>query len=422
MKLLLVSAAFPPHRSGEATNAFFLSREIAARGIEVDVLTTMGAAASDRAGVRVHPIMRDWSWSEVGRLRRFVKRVQPDAILLMYIGWTYRFEFMITFAPTYLKAMLPGVPFVTRFENTMGADPRHTSMLSRTIRKLAARIGSRDDVDYSFGTLLRDSDHVIVLSEAHRLTLASCLPAVERKITVLPPSINMRLSDPGEGSARRRGRAMLGLEDGDFVVAYIGYLHAGKGLESLLRAVQSLGRERHELRLVLIGGSIAPESGNAETYAQELRELARGLGIEDRVRWTGEYTWDREDASLYLRAADACVLPFRKGIHLNNSSVASVTAHGLPLVSTRGELVERAFVDGENILFCQPESPGELARAIERVMDDRELRERLAAGASRLAADWFSWDRLVGRTLEACRLPSSEGRASRLPSPEPAGV
>jgi glycosyltransferase involved in cell wall biosynthesis len=422
MKLLLVSAAFPPHRSGEATNAFFLSREIAARGIEVDVLTTRGATESDRAGVRVHPIMRDWSWSEIVRLRRFVKRAQPDAILLMYIGWTYRFEFMITFAPTVLKTMLPGVPFVTRFENAMGADPRHTSVLSRAVRKIVASSGSRGDVDYSFGTLLRDSDHVIVLSEAHRRTLTSCLPAVETRITVLPPSVNMRVSDPAGGDARRRGREMLGLEAGDFVVAYIGYLHSGKGLESLLRAVQRLARERRELRLVLIGGSIAPESGNAGTYAQELKELARGLGIEARVRWTGEYTWDREDASLYLRAADVCVLPFRKGIHLNNSSVASVTAHGLPLVSTRGELVESAFVDAENVLLCQPESPGELAGAIERVMDDRELRERLAAGASRLGADWFSWDRAVGRTLEACRLPTPESRAGHLPSPEPASV
>lgn len=400
MKVLVISAAFPPHRSGEATNAYCLSQELASRGVDVHVLTTTGAAAPSAKGVSVHAIMDGWSWLELPRLRRFVRGCAPDAVLLMYIGWTYKYHFMITFAPTFVKALLPGVPFVTRFENVMGADPRHTTIFARLVRKALALGDRHGKVNYGFGTLLRDSNRIIVLSEAHRLLLSECLPGIESKITLIPPSLNMRLSSESNGAARRHGRERLGLEENHIVIAYIGYIHAGKGLDTLLRAFQLVAQPRAELRLLMIGGAIAAESGNPEGYLHELLELAGQLGMADRVKWTGEFTWDREDASLYLRAADVCVLPFRRGIHLNNSSLASVAAHGLPIIATRGDFLEDAFVHGHNVLLCPPESPQALAAAITAVVDDPRLQQRLRAGSLQLAQEWFSWERAIQRTLE----------------------
>ena len=47
--------------------------------------------------------------------------------------------------------------------------------------------------------------------------------------------------------------------------------------------------------------------------------------------------------TLYLCAADICVLPFNVGVRLNNSSFAAAAAHGLPIVTTRGEMLESAL-------------------------------------------------------------------------------
>jgi polysaccharide biosynthesis protein PslF len=397
VRVLVISGAYPPHRSGEATNAFYLCQNLAERGLDVHVLTTRDSSAHPHPRITVYPVMREWSWREMPRLARALRRCKPDAVLLFYIGWIYRYQFMITFAPSLAKRLLPGVPFVTRFENAMGADPRRTGLVARTIRRLVASIAGKD-VDYCYGTLLRDSDRVIILSERHRSILSQAFAGAPGKSVLIPPAANMRVSL----AARGLGRQRLGLGDDAFVLTYIGYLHEGKGLESLLHAFAMVRGRRRNARLVMMGGAIDPESGNPATYVDTLHALASSLGVADDVIWTGPYSGESEETSILLRAADVCVLPFRQGVHLNNSSFASVAAHGLPVITTRGEFFEEQFVHEQNVYLCPPDSPPALAAAIEAVMTDPQLRERLRSGIARLTREWFSWDSLVDRTLATC--------------------
>ena len=402
MKLLVISAAYPPHRSGEATNAFYLCQNLADRGVDVHILTSQGCTHHVHPRISLYPVMKHWSWSEMPRLAMTLKHCAPDAVLLIYLGWVYQYQFMVTFAPTLSKKLLPGVPFVTRFENAMGADPRYTSLFSRAVRKLMAWMDSKEDVDYCYGTLLRDSDRIIVLSERHRLLLSQISSDVAGKSVLIPPCPNMHLSIGSAEVARFRGRRHLGISDDAFLIMYIGFLHRGKGLESLLRAFALLGKRRTNIQLVLMGGAIAPESGNPSVYVETLYKLAASLGISDRVTWTGEYFWDSENTSLSLYASDVCVLPFSQGVHLNNSSFASVAAHGIPVITTRGEFLEEQFIHGENVYLCPPDSPESLATAIATLAEDMELRHRLRCGIEKLARAWFSWEQALDQTVAAC--------------------
>src|SRR5262249_1266448 len=101
----------------------------------------------------------------------------------------------------------------------------------------------------------------------------------------------------------------------------------------------------------------------------------------------------------YLRAADACVLPFDQGMFLNNSTFAAAVTHGLPVVTTRGDSVEAPFRDGVNVMLCPPKDPAALATALEKMAPDEGLRGRIRGGALRLAGECFSWDRVIERTL-----------------------
>jgi glycosyltransferase involved in cell wall biosynthesis len=129
------------------------------------------------------------------------------------------------------------------------------------------------------------------------------------------------------------------------------------------------------------------------------------LGIAESVVWSGEYSWDSDLGSAYLRAADVAVLPFDNGVDLNNSSFAAVAAHGLPTITTRGEAMEDVFIDDENVLLCSPRDPTALATAMERQLIDADLRRRLRAGIETLARDWFSWDINIDRTIDAFNGP-----------------
>ena len=95
------------------------------------------------------------------------------------------------------------------------------------------------------------------------------------------------------------------------------------------------------LRLLMIGGVPDAASMRDRDYPERMKALAHELGVADRVAWTG-YVDDPPPPAIH--AADACVLPFVQGVQLDNGSMAVVTSHGLPVITTRGPAIEPEFV------------------------------------------------------------------------------
>jgi len=386
-------------RAPEADHIMHLCSRLADRGLDVHVLTTKGSVRTDGLPFKVYPLMRDWSWSDLLRLAAFLKRCAPDAIFLYYVGWIYKDHPMITLAPTVSKTILPTVPFVTQFTSVAGAPPNQCSFLTRLLRKVVVLWASAKDIDYEFGTLLRDSDQIIVMSDSHRAALAKLFAAVNEKNVLIPPPPIMYMCPDNNGIARKRGRKAVGLKTDDFVLVYLGYLYPSKGVEYLLRAFENVRRKKNNVALLLVGGIIARKFSGLPDYAHQLYELCQQLKIDNRVRWTGEYPWDSDEGSIYLRAADLCVLPFDDGVNLNNSSFAAATVHGLPVVTTQGKFLDKPLVHQENVYLCPPKNPEALGTAIVTLMDRPEIRERLRIGGLELAREWYSWDKAIDRTI-----------------------
>jgi len=399
MKVLIISAAFPPMRAGEADHTLYLCQHLAACGLDIHVLTTKRDAVTSGLSFTVHPIMQDWTWSDLPRLVNFIKHCSPDAMLLIYGGWIYHGHPMITFIPTLSKIFLPGVSFVTQFESEY---IRPISLPARVMLKtMRGWVGAKNTDYFFFGTLLRQSDRLIVLSQRHQAWFAEHFPRTKSKSLVIPPPPIMRLCPETNGAARERGRRALGVQSDDFLLAYFGYIYPGKGVETLLRAFQIVSNQRSNVRLIMIGGSLG--LSNQPSYAQEIYELGKTLSITDKVIWTGEYASDSDEASMYLHAADACVFPFNDGVTLNRSSLGAAASHGLPIVTTKGTLLESPFIHQKNMLLCPPEDPRALALAIDSLITNPELRQRLHMGALTLAHEWFSWDKALERTIEALK-------------------
>src|SRR5262249_16345837 len=151
---------------------------------------------------------------------------------------------------------------------------------------------------------------------------------------------------------------------------YFGYVYPGKGIEDLLEAMRLAIAAHDPVRLVVVGGTnevILREAGRPD-YLDELKRMAAKKGMTDQVTWTGYYPSDTDRPSLYLRAADACVLPFCAGVYLNNSSFSAAAAHSLPVITTRGAVVEPAFQHNRNVMLCPPQDPQALAEAIHELV------------------------------------------------------
>lgn len=403
MKVLVISASFPPMRSGGADYALRLCQHLAGAGLQVHVLTSQIPNVATDPDIRVHPIMRAWSWREWPRLARLARRLRPDVVNLHFIGDIYHHHPMVTFVPFLLKKILPQVRIVTLMEHNYGLRPPSLTYFERISWRLFALVAGLHKLHYEFGTVLRDSDSVIVLSDAHRVSIEQRWPGVSAKTLLIPPPPIMVMSQDEGESTRARGREMAGVEPDDFLLAYYGYIYPGKGVDTLLRAFALLCEAcERQFKLILIGGvNEVMKSADGSSYLDELLDLAAQLGITHSLIWTGYYDTESEQASLWLRGADLCVLPFDDGVYLNNSSFAAAAAHALPIVTTRAKVVEPAFQDGENLLFAEPKDPQSLCEAIQSAIDDPALRARLSQGAARMARRWFSWDSTVKQTLEA---------------------
>jgi FkbM family methyltransferase len=422
MKVLIISA-FPPEPAPEANHALHISECLAKSGFTVHVLCRTGSIAPTQENIFVHPVIHDWSWSDLHRIRKYVRACRPDVVLLLYLGWTYNHQPMITFLPTICQTVLPGVPCIVQFENIdVELPPR--SFVSRTLRKAIELWAGGKEVHPLFGTLLRDSSRIILLSSPHRDRLARQYRLVLEKSDIIPPPPLIRRCSDHPADARKDIRQAIGCSPDDFVLMYWGYIYPSKGVEILLEAFQIVCRHNSSLRLLVVGGELdfptTTERMSCSDYFQMVRQLPEKLGIAERVTWTGNFNWDSDTGSRYLYAADACVLPLDYGVTLNNSSLAAASTHGVPVIGT--ELLEgwdEALEHGRNIYLCPPRNPEMLAHAIRLVTENTEIRERLRVGIQHLAQEWHQWEitttKLV-RVLES--VVSSRKAGEHRSSPE----
>ena len=155
-------------------------------------------------------------------------------------------------------------------------------------------------------------------------------------------------------------------------ILFVGYLRPEKGIEYLLEAVSQLTiPQRWELHIV--GPSDFPR------YRQQLDSIVATHGIRERVFWAG-YSSYGGPLFEQLRAADLLVLPsLSEGTpHV----LVEARANGLPCVSTTVGGVPSSVTDEYDALLVPPENSQALARAIERLIRDDELRRALIRNGS----------------------------------------
>ncbi len=376
----------------DADFAYRLCRNLADAGHTVHVLCQKGAIAGDVPRLHTHPIMEQWNWQETVPLARTLRRLKPEATLLVYTGNAFDHRPMLTFAATLAKRVLPHTRFVTLIPFPLGAR-LSTGKKGHLHKLLLKMLGQGTNVEY--GTLLRDSAHVVVMSLRHLPALESHLPRLQDKVTLIPPALIMPMAlDTCE--TRSRMREALHVADDEFLFAYFGYLYATKGLETLLPALHILRQRNQKVKLMFVGGGDQTKDDGYQ-YVAELKRTIDTLQLTDAVQFTGGFAWDSDLGSQYLRAADAAVLPFDAGVSLNNSSFASVVTHGLPTITTQGDILEAPLKHAQNVFLCRPQDPDDLADALETVAGNTSLRQQLQSGARQLAGECFSWDAATTR-------------------------
>lgn len=165
-------------------------------------------------------------------------------------------------------------------------------------------------------------------------------------------------------------------------------LHPHKNLDRLLRAFAAFHRNRPEFRLVIVGLR-GFDSANLERLRDE-------LGLAAAVEFTG---WiPREDLyDLYTRA---CAFLYPSTFEGFGLPVLEALAAGIPTACSQIEPL--ASLAGDAALQVEPNSDGALCEAMERLVSDHPLREKLSRMGPERASQ-FSWLTTACLTLEALR-------------------
>jgi glycosyltransferase involved in cell wall biosynthesis len=225
--------------------------------------------------------------------------------------------------------------------------------------------------------LYRRAACVIVSSPA--LAAGSALVQNARRIVTIPFGIDLERYQHIDPASRRRVEELLAGLPGPRML-FVGRLVYYKGVEVLIDALSQCRGS-----LVIVGeGPLEP--------ALRGRVLERGLG--NRVLFAGRAA--ESDLPAFYQACDVFVLPSIARTEAFGVVQIEAMAAGRPVVSTNLPTgVPWVNEHGTSGLVVAPADPAALAGALGRLIEDRELRERLGEGGRKRAQALFSRERMV---------------------------
>ena len=214
------------------------------------------------------------------------------------------------------------------------------------------------------------------------------------RVAVVPPGVDTARFRPLDAEHKARARHHLGLPpDGPLVVS-ISRLVPRKGMDVLIRAAAGLMASFPDLTIA-IGGS-----GRDSARLQRLIE-----STDAPVRLLGRV--EEEMLPELYGAADVFVMACRDRWHgLEQEGFGIVfleaAACGVPQVAGRSGGAAEAVADGETgIVVDDPADPGEVARALRRLLADPGLRRSMGDAARRRVVDCYDYEGLSLRLAAA---------------------
>jgi len=379
MHIGLVTGEYPPDEGGIGDFTYRLALALSEQGHSVRILTDRSAtgALGDTPQLAVDRLAANWGWGCPKLIRNWAVSTQADIVNIQYEAAAYDLRSSVAFAPRLLSHQ--ALPVVTTFHDLL---PPYLFPKAGGLRKRVVWM------------LARNSTALVVTNRSDQADLEAALGARIPPIEVIP--IGSNILPP---TATRNGsewRQEHGFGASDLLVGHFGFLNRTKGVETLLRAVKWLLTEKGlPIKLVFIGGRTGSSDSSNASYAQEIDELIYQLGLAERVSWTGFA--EPQTISAALRAVDLVALPYIDGASLRHGTLHAALAHGVPTITTRPPVPIPELAHGDSVLLVCPGDSVALSESILSIWSDAHLRQRLAAGALRLAAQ-FTWQNIADRT------------------------
>ena len=391
LKALLLTREYPPDVYGGAgVHVEYLARELA-RLIQVEV-RTFGDQSEVAGTLRVQgyrplhsPLERA---PELHRpaLEALEMGVQfaaaPSGADIVHCHtWYAQFGGLLT-------QMLEGVPLVVTAHSLEPLRPWKREQLGRGA-DLAAWIER---------TAISAAAAVIAVSSEMRADILHLFPIPPERIAIIPNGVDANLYRRTESRARL---ARFGLPEERPYVLFVGRLSRQKGVLHLLRTIEKLDPAAY---LVLCAS--APDT---PAVAEEVDTTVQAAG-PGRVRWIREMVDKATAVELYSHAAVFCCPSIYEPFGIINLEamacevpVVASAVGGIPEVVVDGETGFLIPVERQPAPSFEPLDPPAmseaLAAAINRLLADAAMRERMGRAGRARVERLFDWAAIARRTV-----------------------
>ena len=236
--------------------------------------------------------------------------------------------------------------------------------------------------------LVHSADSLIAANPDERSDLIMRQGAPDDRVCTIPPGVDLQLFHPMD---YHLSRAQLGWNIRERVALFVGRIDPIKGIDTLVEAMTLVMEE--QLKFVLIGGDLDQEGEPIGALADVQRRID-AMGMARRCRLLGSQP--QSLLPLFYSASDVVVVPSR---YESFGLVAvEAMATGTPVVASSVGGLAFTVTDYRNGFLVPFGDPRELATAIDRVLQDDDLREKMGFNAAE-DAQRFGWDSVADQVM-----------------------
>lgn len=283
-----------------------------------------------------------------------------------------------------LKEAWNGIPIVHMF-HTLG---RMKNRIATADRELAPpeRIEGEQQV-------IEIADRIVTATPAEQAQLHWLYGNRSGKEVVVSPGVDLERFKP---IPKEAAKAQVGIPVNDRSILFVGRIEPLKGVDTLLQAM-ALIQERYpeaieDVDVTIIGGD--PWANDPDLEMARLQAMRQQLGIHDIVTFMGAR--DQNELPNYYSAAEMVVMPS----HYESFGMVALEAMatGTPVIAS--EVGGLAFLvrDGENGFHVPSRDPEALAGRIYELLTNETCRIRLGQNA-REYAKRYAWSDIAERML-----------------------
>ena len=242
------------------------------------------------------------------------------------------------------------------------------------------------------------ADRITANTTVEKQQLVRFYGAGSSRIRIVPPGVDLSVFHPIEQSY---AKSAIGIPQNHRMILFAGRIERLKGIDTLFKAMALLKQHRADwdwpnICVSEIGGDPSDAGLQQNAEMARLHELRDELGLTDVIVFLGAR--DQDALHFYYAAAEMLVMPS----HYESFGMVALEAMacGTPVIASDVGGLSTLVQHNKTGFRVKVNDPNELARAIEKLMDDEARRRRMGHSAACYAED-YAWPKTVDKLVSA---------------------